>query len=101
MDDLVGAIHHALAHETMSGPVNAVSPHPVTNLEFTKTLGRVLHRPTIFPMPAFAAGFTWEKWPTPCCSPARMRTGGLSAAGYPFRYPDLETALRYLLGRIV
>ena len=52
LDDVVGAIHHLIMHDTLAGPVNAVAPHPATNLEFTKTLGRVLHRPTIFPMPA-------------------------------------------------
>ena len=55
LDDLVSAILFALDNESLVGPVNAVTPHPVTNRELTKTLGRVLGRPTIFPMPAFAA----------------------------------------------
>ena len=55
LDDVVGSIYHALATEPLSGPVNAVAPIPVNNCEFTKTLGRVLWRPTIFPMPAFMA----------------------------------------------
>jgi uncharacterized protein (TIGR01777 family) len=55
LDDLVGIFTHALTTESLRGPVNAVSPNPVTNLEFTKALGGVLGRPTIFPMPAFAA----------------------------------------------
>ena len=55
IDDVVGAIHHALNSEHLNGPVNAVSPHPATNRDFTETLGKVLGRPTVFPMPAFAA----------------------------------------------
>src|SRR3954471_11242032 len=55
LDDVVGAIYHALATPGLVGPVNAVAPNPVSNYEFTKTLGRVLRRPTLFPMPAFAA----------------------------------------------
>ena len=54
--DVVGAIHHVLENESLSGPVNAVSPNPVTNAEFTSTLASVLKRPAIFPMPAFAVG---------------------------------------------
>ena len=46
IDDVVGAIHHALVTDSLSGPLNTVAPNPVTNIEFTKTLGRVLRRPT-------------------------------------------------------
>ena len=55
VDDAAGAVLHSLTAENLSGPVNAVAPHPVTNTVFTKTLGRVLNRPTFMPMPAFAA----------------------------------------------
>ena len=55
IDDVVGAIHHAITCEALNGPVNVVAPNPVTNRDFTKTLGRVLRRPTMLPMPAFAA----------------------------------------------
>ena len=55
LDDLVYAIHHMIQDESLEGPVNAVTPNPVTNAEVTKTPGRVLRRPTLFPMPAFAA----------------------------------------------
>src|SRR5256714_4559219 len=53
LDDAVGAIEHALTDENLSGPVNVVAPQPVTNAEFTKTLGHVLGRPTLLPVPAF------------------------------------------------
>ena len=55
LDDAVGAIRHALLTEPLQGPANATAPQPVTNEEFTKTLGKVLRRPTVLPMPAFAA----------------------------------------------
>ena len=55
LDDAVGTIEKSMADESINGPVNSVSPNPVTNHEFTKTLGKVLVRPTILPMPAFAA----------------------------------------------
>ena len=53
LDDVVVVIHHLLARSDLAGPVNASSPEPVTNAELTKTLGRVLGRPTIVPVPAF------------------------------------------------
>ena len=53
LDDVLGAIHHALSTETLDGPVNVVAPQPVTNHDFTKTLGTVLGRPTVVPLPAF------------------------------------------------
>src|ERR1043165_2350855 len=55
LDDAVGAIRHALMTEALVGPVNAVAPNPVTNYQFTKTLAKILGRPTLLPMPAFAA----------------------------------------------
>ena len=53
LDDAVGAIHYTLVTDSLQGPVNNVAPHPVTNREFTKALGRVLRRPTLFPLPSF------------------------------------------------
>src|SRR6185503_15627842 len=53
IDDVVGAIKHALQNEMLQGPVNVVSPNPVTNEEFTRILAKVLCRPALFPMPAF------------------------------------------------
>ena len=54
LEDVIGAISHALTTEALWGPVNCVAPNPVTNREFTKTLGHVLNRPTLLPVPAFA-----------------------------------------------
>lgn len=95
LDDLVGLLHHSLMNET-SGPVNGVAPNPVTNREFTKTLGRVLSRPTIFPLPAFAAKLAMgEMADELLLSSARVS----SRSDYTFRYPTLDAALRHVLGR--
>jgi len=98
IDDLLGAIVHVLTTEALRGPVNAVAPCPVTNLEFTKTLGRVLKRPTVFPLPAFAARLAFgEMAQELLLASTRMEPARLLATGYKFRNPDLETALRRLL----
>jgi len=100
LDDAVGAVHHALGAEGLSGPVNAVAPKPATNREFTRTLGAVLSRPTIFPVPALAARLAFgEMADALLLSSARVEPARLLATGYRFRHPDLETALRQMLGR--
>jgi uncharacterized protein (TIGR01777 family) len=100
LDDAVGAIHHALCTETLRGPVNAVCPQPITNREYTKTLGRVLWRPTLFPMPAFAARLAFGEMANELLlASTRVQPARLLATGYRFRDPELEDALRFLLGR--
>lgn len=100
LDDLIGVIHHAITHDDLDGPVNGVVPHPATNREFTKTLGKVLRRPTIFPMPAFAARIALgEMADALLLASARVAPTRLQSSGYEFRTPDLEDALRHLLGR--
>jgi uncharacterized protein len=100
IDDVVGAIHHALNSEHLNGLVNAVSPHPATNRDFTKTLGKVLGRPTVFPMPAFAARLALGQMADDLLlSSARVVPRRLEETGYVFRSPDLEPALRHVLGR--
>jgi len=100
LDDAVGAIRHVLEDDSMDGPVNAVSPNPVTNAEFTKTLGRVLHRPTILPAPRFAVDkLLGEMGREALLASSRVLPAKLEESGFQFRFPDLELALRYLLGR--
>lgn len=100
IDDAVGALHHALVTETLSGAVNAVAPDPVTNADFTKTLARVLRRPALLPVPAAAARLAFgEMADALLLASTRVRPARLAAAGYPFRTPTLEGALRRLLGR--
>jgi uncharacterized protein (TIGR01777 family) len=100
MDDLLGAIHHALMTEALDGPVNATAPHPVSNREFAETLGRVLGRPALLPVPAAALRLAFgEMAEVTVLAGARALPARLQESGYAFRYPDLEPALRHLLGR--
>ncbi len=99
LDDVVGAIHHALTCDALSGSVNAVAPDAVTNRAFTKTLGSVLHRPTMFPMPAFAAKLAFgEMGDELLLASTRVTPQRLQESGYQFRCPTLDGALRHLLG---
>lgn len=100
LDDVVEAIGFILATPTVEGPANLTAPNPETNRAFTKTLGRVLSRPTLFPMPAFAARLLFgEAADALLLSSTRALPQALAAAGYQFRYPELEPALRHLLQR--
>jgi len=100
LPDLVGVIRYALATDSMEGPVNAVAPHPVTNREFTKLLGRILGRPTIAALPAFAARLLFgEMADELLLASTRVEPAKLLASGYGFRLPELEGALRSLLGK--
>ena len=99
LDDLCAAIAHSLEAD-LHGPVNAVSPAPVTNYEFTKALGRVLSRPTIFPLPGFAARIALgEMAGELLLASARVEPARLQASRFTFKHRELEPALRYLLGR--
>lgn len=100
VDDAVGAVHHALLTGELSGPVNAVAPEPVTSRTFAATLGRVLHRPALIPAPAPALKLLFgEMAETALLSSQRVSPSRLVASGFPFRHPQLESALRHLLGR--
>jgi len=99
LDDLVAAIHHLILTDDVSGPVNAVSPDPVTNRQFTKTLGRVLRRPTILPLPAPVVRLLFgEMGQALLLASARVRPTKLQATGFEFSHPRLEDALRRELG---
>jgi NAD dependent epimerase/dehydratase family enzyme len=100
IDDLVGAISHAVLNDSLRGPVNAVAPNPVTNQEFTRTLGRVLRRPSIFPLPAFAARLVMGDMADELLlASARIAPSQLLASGYKFQFPELNEALRHVLGK--
>jgi len=96
MEDLVGVLHHAMHCESLKGAVNAVSPNPVTNLLFSKTLGRVLSRPVFLALPSFAARIVFgEMAKEALLASARAIPAKLEGSGYTFRFPELEAALRY------
>ncbi len=98
MEDLIGAMRHVLVTDTLRGAVNAVTPNPATNKHFTKALGRALKRPTLFPLPAFAARLMLgEMAEELLLSSARVHPGKLLMNGFTFRYPELDTALQHLL----
>lgn len=98
IDDLVGIFLFALNQPSLSGPVNAVAPNPVTNREFTKTLGKVLSRPTIFPLPAFVAKLAFGEMAEEILINGRkVIPKKLIDKGFPFRYPQLENCLKHLL----
>jgi uncharacterized protein (TIGR01777 family) len=98
IDDAVGAIEHALANDSLRGPVNAVAPGAATNAEFTKALGGVLSRPTIFKVPAFAARLAFgEMADATLLASQRVEPARLQESGFVFKYPELEGALRHVL----
>ena len=99
IDDVVGAIDHALTTDELAGVANTVAPNPVTNADFTKTLGRVLGRPTLFPVPAPALRVALGEFSQETLSSARVLPKRLLESGYEFRCPELEPALRHVLGR--
>ncbi|MCH2204932.1 MAG: TIGR01777 family oxidoreductase [Lentisphaerales bacterium] len=99
MDDLLDIVESALEDERYFGPVNVVSPNAVTNLEFTKTLARVLKRPAILPVPEFVL----KKLPGNIADEMFLANNWLKPAkldifDYEYRYPDLAGALRHVLG---
>jgi uncharacterized protein len=100
VDDAIAALHHCLCEESVRGPVNVVAPGSVTNADFTRTLARVLRRPAVIPLPAFAARLLFgEMADALLLAGARVMPARLQASGYRFWFPDLEAALRHLLGR--
>jgi uncharacterized protein (TIGR01777 family) len=98
--DVIRVVELAIGLEGLAGPVNAVAPGPVTNREFTRTLGRVLGRPTLVPLPAAVVRALFgEMGQTLLLDSARVLPRRLERAGFTFRYPDVEGALRAVLGR--
>lgn len=94
VQDMIGAIHHILQSDLLHGPINMVAPKPVTNAEFTQTLARVLSRPAIFPMPAFAVKLAFgEMGETVLLGSQRVEPAQLVTSGYPFRFRDLTASL--------
>lgn len=98
LDDWVRVVEFLLAHPQITGPVNAVSPNPVTNLVLTKALGEVLHRPTVLPLPAGMVRLAFgEMGQELLLSSARVRPQRLLSAGFEFSEPTIVGALRHVL----
>ena len=100
IDDLIYQLYRLLLTPSIDGPVNLCAPHLVSNLEFSKTLASVLHRPCLFPVPAFMAKLLFgEMAEATMLSSIGAKPTKLEEAGLPFYYPDLSSALEHLLGK--
>ena len=107
IDDFVTALQHIVDHTTgrasaglLSGPINMTSPNPVTNVEFTRTLARVLKRPAVLPVPAFAARLAFGEFAQEgLLSSARVQPKKLLESGFQFQYPALEVGLSELMAK--
>jgi len=100
IEDVIGAVYHALLNNAVEGPVNVVSPAGSTNIEFTKKLGRILSRPAVFTIPAAAITLLFgEMGRELLLSSTRVKPEALLKTGYRFRTPDLEEALLQMLGK--
>ncbi|HEV8367852.1 MAG TPA: TIGR01777 family oxidoreductase [Pyrinomonadaceae bacterium] len=98
LGDVVGGLRFVIENSSLKGPVNFVAPNPVTNAEFTKTLGDVLSRPTIFPVPAFAARLAFgEMADALLLASQKVAPTRLLENGFGFQYEELKPALKHIL----
>ncbi|MCG3139099.1 MAG: Epimerase family protein [Phycisphaerae bacterium] len=98
IDDLISAIHFLLSKHELSGPVNLVTPQPCRFFEFAKMLGKVLHRPAVLPVPAWAVRLLLgEMADALLLASTRLTPDVLQQSGFSFRYPELQPALFHLL----
>ncbi|MGA6827559.1 TIGR01777 family oxidoreductase [Nitrospira sp. NS4] len=97
--DHIGLIQWALSTPTVSGPVNAVAPSPVTMREFSATLGKVLQRPSWFPVPGLALNVALGELGTLMTTGQRVSPAKAMSGGYAFHYPALESALQAILAK--
>ncbi|CAI8024913.1 Epimerase family protein slr1223 [Geodia barretti] len=97
VDDVVGIVLHVLENSEIRGPLNATAPTPVRNTEFTKTLGAVLRRPTLLPVPTFGLKLMMGEFADFVVLSQNVVPEKTEVSGYEFRYPTLESALRNLL----
>ncbi len=96
LDDEIAIINYCIENENIRGAVNAVAPNPVTNLEFTKTLGEVLYRPTFLPLPEFAVSMIFgEMGDALLLASTKVIPKRLEDAGFEFKYPELKPAIEH------
>lgn len=98
LDDVVGALVYALDNAAASGPINVTAPNPATNAQLSTVLGQVLHRPAVLPVPGFAIKLLYGEMAEVVTTGVRARPAQLQQLGYPFAHPELEEALRDVLG---
>ncbi|RJR21255.1 MAG: TIGR01777 family protein [Nitrospiraceae bacterium] len=98
-DDIIGIIKLALENESISGPVNLTAPTPVTNKEFSRALGKALHRPSFIPVPGFAVKLTLGELGSVLLTGQRVLPEKALNAGYEFKYSDVSEALRAIYPR--
>jgi uncharacterized protein len=99
LDDVVGALLYCLDHEPASGPVNVTAPGPVTNVELSRALGHALNRPAVLPVPGMAVSLLYGEMAEMVTTGQRAIPARLQELGYAFRHPDVEPALRDVLGK--
>jgi uncharacterized protein (TIGR01777 family) len=98
LDDVVGALQCAIDDNDASGPINVTAPNPVTNAQLSTVLGRVLHRPAVLPVPGFAVKLLYGEMAEMVTTGQRARPAKLQQLGYRFAHPELEDALRDVVG---
>jgi uncharacterized protein (TIGR01777 family) len=98
LEDVVGALAFAIDDAGASGPVNVTAPNPATNTQLSSVLGRVLHRPAVLPVPGFAVKLLYGEMAEVVTTGVRARPAKLQQLGYRFAHPELEEALRDVLG---
>jgi hypothetical protein len=97
--DEVGAVRHLLGRGDVAGPVNLTGPEPLTNRDFTRVLGKVLHRPTVLPVPGFALRVVIGEFAGEgIIAGQRVLPTVLQRTGYRFEHPTAEQALRWVIG---
>jgi uncharacterized protein len=97
IDDVCSAMQHVISHTELAGPINFVAPKAVSNLTFTQTLGKLLHRPSAFFVPKFALSLFFGEGAEMFLASADVSPQRLLDSGYPFQYPELELALKKYL----
>jgi hypothetical protein len=93
-DDLIGIIKYALDNETITGPLNVTSPHPITNRDFSSALGRALGRPSWLPVPGFVLRIVFGELADILLTGQKVLPQRLLKAGYEFKYPEIDGALK-------
>ena len=97
IDDVIGLILHCLQNNDVSGPVNAVAPQPITNLQFTRSLGRVLHRPTLLPVSKFGLKVMYGDFADALFEDQKVLPNVAMETHYQFQFENVDSALKDLL----